>query len=77
MEITYSKHWVRKHLKKRKNITDDAIEYAILSSKEARDRNWADAFNVICRIPPSGRTLKVVYKKLKAKVFIITTYWID
>jgi len=64
-------------LKKRKDITIDAIEFAINNSSESRDRYWKDAFNAISRIPPSGRTLKVVYKKSKEKIFIVTTYWLD
>ena len=42
-----------------------------------KDKYWKDAFNAVSKIPPSGRTLKVVYKKLNQKVFIITSYWID
>lgn len=77
MEIEYSKHWLKKHFKKRKDISDDAIEYALLNSQELRDKDWEDAFNAISRIPSSGRTLKAVYKKSKGKVFIITAYWLD
>ena len=77
MKIEYSKHWLRKHLKKRKDITFDMIEFAINNSLESRDKYWQDAFNAISRIPPSGRTLKVVYKKSKEKIFIVTTYWLD
>ena len=77
MEIVYSKHWKRKHFKKRKDITNDMIEYAIKNSNELRDKYWENTFNAISRIPPSGRILKVVYKKSEAKVFIITAYWLD
>ena len=77
MKIKYSKHWLVKHSKKKKDITNDAIEFAIKNSKELRDRNWKDVFNAISRIPPSGRILKVVYKKSNEKIFIITAYWLD
>ena len=77
MKILYSKHWLRKHLKKRKDITLDMIEFALNNSSESIDKYWKDAFNAISRIPPSGRTLKVVYKKSKEKIFIVTTYWLD
>jgi len=77
MEIEYSKHWLKKHEKKKKDITNDAIEFALKNSRELKDKYWKDAFNVISRIPPSGRILKVVYKKLKEKVFIVTAYWLD
>jgi len=77
MNIEYSKHWLRKHVKKRKDITNDAIEFAIGNSKGTNDKYWKDAFNAISKVPPSGRTLKVVYKKQKEKIFIITTYWLD
>ena len=63
MEIEYSKHWLKKHARKKKDITNDAIEYAINNSRIMNDRNWEDAFNAISRIPPSGRILKVIYKK--------------
>ncbi len=75
--MEYSKHWIRKRLKKRKDITDDIIEYALSNSNELRDKDWEDAFNKISRIPPSGRTLKVVYKKSNGKIFIVTAYWLD
>ena len=70
MKIKYSKHWLRKHQKKKKDITNDAIEYTIKNSRVMNDRNWKEAFNAISRIPPSGRILKVVYKKTNEKVFI-------
>jgi len=77
VEIVYSRHWLKKKLKKRKDISNDIIEYAISNSDELKDKDWKDALNAISRIPPSGRTLKVVYKRLKGKVFIITAYWLD
>lgn len=77
MEIEYSDHWLRKHKNKRKSITKDMIEFAINNSKILKDKYWKDSFNAIARIPPSGRTLKVVYKKAQQKVFIVTAYWLD
>ena len=77
MVIEYSKHWLKKNLKKRKDITNDMIEYALINSGAVKDKNWKDAFNAISRIPPSGRILKVVYKKTNEKIFIITAYWLD
>jgi hypothetical protein len=77
MEIVYSKHWLKKHAKKKKDITKDAIEYAIKNSNEIADKYWKDALNAISRILPSGRTLKVVYKESNEKIFIITAYWLD
>jgi hypothetical protein len=68
---------MRKHLKKRKDISNNEIEYALKNSQELKDKNWEDAFNAISRIPPSGRILKVVYKKSKGKIFIVTAYWLD
>ena len=77
MEIKFSQHWLKKHIKKKKDITKDAIEFAIRNSREMKDKYWKDALNSVSRIPPSGRILKVVHKKLKGKVFIITAYWLD
>jgi len=77
MKIIYSEHWIKKQKSKKKDITNDVIEFAIKSSVMLKDKYWKDAFNAVSKIPPSGRTLKVVYKKLNQKVFIITSYWID
>ena len=76
MIIEYSKHWAKKK-KYRKDITDDMIEYAISNSNELKDKYWEDALNAISRIPPSGRILKVIYKKEKSKIKIITAFWLD
>jgi hypothetical protein len=54
MDIEYSKHWLKKRAKKKKDITDDVIEYALKNSKKMRDKDWADALDAISRIPPSG-----------------------
>jgi len=42
-----------------------------------KDKYWNNAFNALSKIPPSGRILKVVYKKVNQKIFIITTYWLS
>ena len=77
MEIIYSKHWIKKQKSKKKDIANDAIEFAIRNSEMLKDKYWKDAFNAVSKIPSSGRTLKVVYKKLNQKVFIITAYWMN
>ena len=77
MEIIYSKHWLRKQSRKRKDITNDMIELCLKNSKELKDNYWENAFNVISKIPPSGRTLKIVYKKSNQKIFIITAFWLE
>ena len=76
MDLLDSEHWKRKR-KYRKDITNDLIEYAIRNSNQLRDKYWEDALNSICRIPPSGRILKVVYKKEKNRIKIITAFWLD
>ena len=76
MGVIDSEHWKKKR-KYRKDITDDSIEYAIKNSNELKDKYWEDALNAICRIPPSGRILKVVYRKEKSKIKIITAFWLD
>ncbi len=53
------------------------IEYALNNSKILNDRHWEDTLNAMSKIPPSGRTLKVVYKKIENKIFVITAYWLD
>ena len=49
MKIVYSEHWKKKHQKKKKDITEDKIEYAIKTSRELKDKNWEDAFNAIVK----------------------------
>jgi hypothetical protein len=76
MQVEYSNHW-SKQKKYRPNITDDLMEYCIQNSNKLNDKHWQDALNAICRVPPSGRILKVVYK-IKGKVIkILTAYWLD
>jgi len=77
MEFEYSNHWIRKR-KYRPEIKDYMLEYAITNSDELKDKHWEDASNAICRIPPSGRILKVVYGRIgKNKYKIITAFWLD
>jgi len=77
MKLEYSKHWKGKRLYK-KDIIDDFIIYAVQNSPMLKDKYWEDAMNAICRIPPSGRLLKVVYKRLsKDKIKVITVFWLD
>lgn len=76
MLFTDSEHWKRKR-KHRKDITDDMVEYAIKNSNQLKDKYWEEALNAISRIPPSGRILKVIYKKEKSKIKIITAFWLD
>ena len=76
MKIINSEHWKRKR-KYRKDITDDMIEYAIKNSNELRDKYWKNALNAICRVPLSGRILKVVYRQEENKIKIITAFWLD
>ena len=76
MQLKDSTHWKRKR-RYRPDITDDLIEYAIENSNELKDGHWEDALNAVCRVPPSGRILKVVYKKDEDKIKIITAFWLD
>jgi len=76
MIFEYSFHW-RKQKKYRPEITDDLIELCIINSEKLKDRIWKDAYNAVAKIPPSGRTLKVVYRnKGKNIKRIITAYWL-
>lgn len=77
MAIKYSKHWIKKQRSKRADITNDMIEYAINNSRPSKDKYWKDAFNVVSRIPPSGRILKVVFKLKSKNKFVITAFWLD
>lgn len=76
MQIEHSDYWKRKRLY-RKDIRDDLIGYVIQNSSILKDRNWEDVLNAISRVPPSGRLLKVVYKRKGDKIIIITAFWLD
>ena len=77
MQIISSGYWSKKR-HTRPDITDDMIEYCIMNSSKLKDRTWEDVWNAICRIPPSGRLLKVVYReKGKDIKIIVTVYWLD
>ena len=77
MQLEYSFHWKNKR-KHRKSILDEFLIYAILNSKIFKDKHWDDALNALCRIPVTGRRLKVVYKfKGRNVVKIITAFWVD
>ncbi len=76
MLLEYSFHW-RKKRRKRSEITDDLLEYCIQRSQKIRDRDWAEVWNALVRIPPSGRLLKVVYKARGKTIKILTAYWLD
>lgn len=77
MKLIYSYHWKLKK-RYRPDISDDLIEYALQNSDEMRDKHWQDASNVICRVPPMGRILKVVYKRIgKTQIKVITAFWLD
>jgi len=77
MEIIYSKHWEIQR-KFRPDVTDEIIIYAVVNSDELRDKYWPDALNAMSRIPPSGRILKVIYKRIgKDKIKVVTAFWLD
>ncbi len=77
MKLEYSKHWLKKR-KYRADIIDDMVLYSIQNSAQIRDKYWEDALNAIAKIPPSGRTLKVVYKRVKnGKIKVISAFWLD
>lgn len=76
MKLEYSVHWKLKKMK-RKDIADEFIEYAIYFSPVFRDKNWECVLNAVYRIPPSGRTLKVVYRREGDRFKIITAFWLN
>ena len=76
MPLEDTDYWERKR-KYRPEITDDLIELCIQKSGLLKDRTWPEVFNAIARIPPSGRILKVVYRKKGKTIKIVTSYWLD
>ncbi len=76
MPLRYSIHWMKKR-RYRPQITRYNIEYCIQSSRRLRDKHWLNAWNAVSRIPPSGRTLKVVYKQEGKTIKVITAFWLD
>jgi len=77
MSLEASAHW--KHKRRfRPDISEDMIMTVIIRGKTTRDPHWAGTLNSIARIPPPGRTLKVVYRILDPKRYrIIAAYWLD
>tara|TARA_Y100000310_G_scaffold332353_1_gene407764 strand:- start:1815 stop:2018 length:204 start_codon:yes stop_codon:yes gene_type:complete len=63
--------------KYRQDITDDIIEYCLQKSQTLRDKKWPDVLNAIAPVPPSGRTLKVVYKRKGKSIKMLTAYWLN
>jgi hypothetical protein len=76
MPFEYSKHWEIKR-RTRSEITLDILEYCIIHSAIIKDKNFSDVLNAITKIPPSGRTLKVVYKIKGKTIKIITAFWLN
>lgn len=77
MKLECSRHWKAKK-SHRKDIADGFIIYTVQNSSILKDKYWEDALNAICRVPPSGRLLKVVYKRLsKDRIKVITAFWLD
>jgi len=76
MQFIFTQHWKQKK-EERRDITIAAIEFAIMHSTPIRDRHWQNALNAIYRIPPSGRLLKVVYRREGQSIKIITAYWLE
>ncbi|MFQ5621025.1 MAG: hypothetical protein ACE5FT_04235 [Candidatus Nanoarchaeia archaeon] len=77
MRVIYSDHWIRKRAY-RPDIHDEMIRYALQQSKQIKDKVRAGVLNAVCRIPPSGRMLKVAYRYAgKDTIKIITAFWMD
>ena len=76
MKLIYSKHWLRKK-RYRPEIKEYMIEYCIQNSKKLKDRYWKNVWNALARVPPPGRTLKVVYKIKGKTIKILTAYWLE
>ncbi len=77
VHLLYSEHWKRKG-RYRNDVTDKLLELAISKGAKARDHRWENAYNTLIKVPGSGRTLKVVYRRLGPESYkIITAYWLD
>jgi len=77
MSLESSSHW-RKKRRHRPDISDDMILLVIVRGRKTKDAQWLGVMNSVGRAPPSGRTLKVVYRILGRKRYrIITAYWLD
>ena len=76
MNIIYTRHWRTQKSLKRTEIDDAIIVYCIQHSDKLKDSYWEETWNAIAQIPPSGRTLKVVYTMRSKTIKVITAYWI-
>lgn len=72
-----TEHWKRKR-KFRQTVTDEVILLAITRGTRRKDSRWEGVLNATLRVPPAGRTLKVVYRVVGSRKYkIITAYWLD
>jgi len=77
LEIVESFHWQKKK-KYRKNIEEYMIEHAIINSEHKKDLHHKNAVNATAKIPQTGKTLKVVFRKIgEQKIKLITAFYID
>lgn len=77
MQIIESKHWQRKK-RFRRNIEPYMIESVISGGPVQRDKIHDGALNAIGFVPQTGKTLKVVFRRItKEKVKLITASYLD
>ena len=77
MEVVESKHW-RNKKRFRKNIEPYMIKAVIRNGLLLRDRLHLNVLNAMAVVPQTGKTLKVVFRKIgRDKVKLITAYYLD
>jgi hypothetical protein len=60
------------------SITDREIVFAILHGARRRDARREGVLSSTVQVPPSGRRLRVVYRVLCPKKYmVITAFWLD
>ena len=75
--LEFSEHWKRKRMHRR-DIDDSLLSLVLTRGRRARDDRWRGVFNSSLRVPPSGRTLKVVFRVTGRRTYrVITAYWLD
>ncbi|MBU0662530.1 MAG: hypothetical protein ABH854_00440 [Candidatus Diapherotrites archaeon] len=78
MEIIESHHWKLKR-PFRKDIENYMLSYAVSNCKNPQtDKHHKNALDAVCRIPQTGKILKVVFRRLgKDSIKLITAYYLD
>jgi hypothetical protein len=76
MKIELSNH-LGIHKLVRVGVNEEVIKHCIEHSRVLKDDMWNGALKAMARVPPTGLTLKVVYRQESETIKVITAYLLD